>query len=223
MRRTVKARRPRRPRGSLTREQVVEAALALADQDGPEALTMPNLARRLGCGVMTIYGYVESKQDLLGAVAQRGIRDLRLAGPVPGDVAGILVAWGRALRRTLREHPSLAVIFLAQPVVGSGIFRGVEALLGRLKQAGLPPAAGVSAIYAVLIYTTGFVAWEVPRALRQPQAAYAAGWRREYAALPPGEFPLAGGVVDELGRVAGEEQFELGLSALAAGLAGAGT
>ncbi|HTD79067.1 MAG TPA: helix-turn-helix domain-containing protein, partial [Chloroflexota bacterium] len=69
----VKRPHSRRPRGSLTREQVVDAALQLADQHGFEALSMPTLARRLECGVMTIYGYVDSKEDLLDAIALRGL------------------------------------------------------------------------------------------------------------------------------------------------------
>ncbi len=127
-----------------------------------------------------------------------------LPRPLPSELEGILRAWGRGLRVTLIEHPSLPVIFLAQAVVGPAIFRGVEALLGRLGQAGMPPPAGVHAIYAVLTYTTGFVAWEIPRTHPQPQAVYAASWRREFASLAPADFPLAGGVVDELGQVAGK-------------------
>jgi TetR/AcrR family tetracycline transcriptional repressor len=215
----VKPDRVRRPRGSLTREQVVEAALLLADQEGLDALSMQNLARRLECGVMTIYGYVAGKEDLLDAIAQRGLRDLRLTRPLPGTPQALLVAWGRALRLTLIAHPSLPVIFLSRAVIGPGIFRGVEALLGPLGQAGVSAGAGVHAVYAVLTYTTGFVAWEIPRTRVQEQAAYAAAWRREFASLPPADFPLAGGVLDELAQVAGEEQFELGLNALARGLA----
>src|SRR5690348_9131896 len=101
----VKPHRTRRPRGSLTREQVVDAALALADQDGLDALTMPTLARRLECGVMTIYGYIDSKEDLLDAIAQRGLRDLRLPRPLPDEIEGILVSWGWALHLALIEHP----------------------------------------------------------------------------------------------------------------------
>jgi len=215
----VKPHRPRRQRGSLNREQVVEAALALADEAGLEALSMQSLARRLDCGVMTIYGYVESKEGLLDAIAQRGLRDLRLPRPLPGDAEALLVSWGRALRRTLIEHPSLPVIFLARAVIGPGIFHGVEALLRALGEGGVAPAAGVHAIYAVLIYTTGFAAWEAPRTIRQPQSDYAANWRRAFASLPPADFPLAGGVLHELGQVASDEQFQLGLTALAAGLA----
>jgi AcrR family transcriptional regulator len=216
----VKPLRRRRPRGSLSREQVVDAALRLADEEGLEALTMPTLARRLECGVMTIYGYVENKDDLLDAIAQRGVAELRLPRPLPAEPAAVLMTWGRAMRLVLIGHPSLPVIFLSQAVIGPGIFRGLEALLGALGRAGMPPAAGVHAVYAVLTYTTGFVAWELPRTRLQPQSQYAADWRREFATLPPEDFPLTAGVLDELPRVAGEEQFELGLAALANGLVG---
>ena len=208
----------RRPRGSLTREQVVEAALQLADQHGLEALSMPTLARRLECGVMTLYGYIDHKEDLLDAIALRGLADVRLPRPLPSEPAAILVAWGRALRLTLLEHPSLPVIFLSQSVMGPGIFRGIEVLLGALGRAGMRPAAGLHAIYAVVIYATGCVAWEVPRTRQQSASVYAAAWRQAFASLPPDEFPLTASVLDELPRVAGAEQFELGLAALAGGL-----
>jgi TetR/AcrR family transcriptional regulator, tetracycline repressor protein len=216
--RPVKPRPARRPRGSLSRQQVVEAALQLADQDGLEALSMLTLARRLKCGVMTIYGYVENKEDLLDAIALRGLADVRLPRPLPGEPRAVLMAWGRALRLTLLEHPSLPMIFLSQAVIGPGIFQGVEALLGALSRGGMPATFGLHAIYAVVIYTAGFVAWELPRTRRQPESVYAAAWRREFASLRQEDFPLTASLLDELPRVAGERQFELGLTALADGL-----
>lgn len=197
----------------------MRAALDLADREGIDSLTMPNLAGALECGVMTLYGYVESKDDLLGAIAQFGLVDLKLARPLPDEPRAILVAWGRGLRQTLIAHPSLPAIFLAQAVVGPAIFRGLEALLGRLTAAGMTTAASARAVYAVLIYTTGFLAWEIPRTARRPAGDYAGMWRQEYARLPPGEFPLSGSVLGELGDLASEVQFELGLGALARGLA----
>jgi AcrR family transcriptional regulator len=208
----------RRPRGSLTRDQVVEAALQLADEEGVDALSMPVLARRLTCGVMTLYGYVENKDDLLDAIAIRGLADLRLPHPLPHDPAYVLIAWGQALRQTLLTHPSLPIIFLSRPVIGVGIFRGVEALLTALSSVGMEPVAGARAIYAILIYATGFAAWEAPRVRREPESAYAAAWRQAFASLDPASFPLTGSVLGELARVASVEQFEIGLTALAAGL-----
>ena len=72
-------------------------------------------------------------------------------------------------------HPSLPMIFLSQAVIGPGIFRGIERLLGRLRQGGMAPAVGVRAIYAVLTYTTGFVAWELPRTVLQTARAIRSG------------------------------------------------
>jgi TetR/AcrR family tetracycline transcriptional repressor len=197
---------------------VVEAALQLADEHGIEALSMPLLARRLGCGVMTIYGYVAGKDELVTALAQRGLADLRLPAPLPNHPGQVLVAFGRAMRATLLNHPSLPAVFLSRVVIGPGIVRGIEALLSALVRGGVDPASGVRAIYAVLIYTTGFVAWELPRTHREPHQSYAAQWRRTMAEPPIDELPLTASVVNELSQVAGEKQFELGLAALADGL-----
>jgi TetR/AcrR family transcriptional regulator, tetracycline repressor protein len=216
--RPVKSPARRRPRGSLTRQQIVEAALQLADRDGLDALSMPALAQRLECGVMTIYGYVESKEDLLDAIALRGLADLRLSRPLPDSADGILLAWGRALRTTMLMHPSMPLIFLTRAVIGTGIFLGIEGLLGALGHVGMEAAVGLHSVYAVLIYTTGFVAWELPRTRRQPEAAYATSWRRAFAELQSEDFPRTASIVDELPRLAGADQFEMGLRALVAGL-----
>lgn len=210
--------KPRRRRGSLTREQVIATALTLGDTHGLDALSMPTLARALDCGVMTLYGYVDNKDDLLDAVAQAGLLDLHLPRPLPDLPHAILLVWGRALRQTLLAHPSLAPIFLSHAVIGPGIFRGIEGLLTALERGGLPPQQAIHAVYAVLIYATGFVAWELPRVHHQTHAEYAATWRREFAGLPPEQFPLTATVLGELAELASPSQFELGLAALVTGL-----
>jgi len=216
--RPVKTRTQRRPRGSLTREQVIEVALQLADQEGLEALSMAILARRLDCGVMTVYGDIDNQQDLLDAVALRALADVRLPRLLPAQPASILVAWGRALRVVSLEHPSMPLIFLSQAVIGPGIFQGIEALVGALAPAGLAAPTGLRAVYAVLIYASGFVAWELPHTRRHPEEAYAAAWRREFASLQPEEFPITRSLLAELPRVATTDQFEYGLNALVTGL-----
>lgn len=179
---------------------------------------MPALAQRLDCGVMTLYGYVDSKAALLEAIAQRGMQDLRMPRPLPADAAGVLAAWGRALRVTLLQHPALPAIFIDRPVVGPGILGGVEALAGALGRAGYGARPAVRAIYAVLIYTMGFVSWEAPRTRGDSANAYARTWRSIAASMGPERLPIVSTVIDELPKVAGEEQFEIGLAALTKGL-----
>jgi len=211
-------RRPRRPRGSLVREAVVEAALALVDAEGIDALSMPRLARQLDAGVMTLYGYVRSKQELLDAVALRAIAEVRIPELNAGDGRAILLGWGRGMRRMLLSHPGVAGVLARRSVLGAGIFRGLEILLGPLQRHGFATEEAVRAIYAVLIYTLGFDIWEAPRTREQPEGAYAALWREEFARLPVGQFPHVAAALTHLSTVASEAQFEFGLQALVAGI-----
>ena len=95
----------RRPRGSLTRDQVVDAALQLADEEGVDAVSMPVLARRLACGVMTLYGYIKNKDDLLDAIALRGLADLRLPQPLPHDPTNVLHRLGSGAASNASSAP----------------------------------------------------------------------------------------------------------------------
>src|SRR5215472_15937965 len=113
-------RRSRRPRGSLTREAVVDAALALVDAEGIDALSMPRLARQVDAGVMTLYHYVGSKSELLEAVALRAIAEVRLRDLHARDASAILLDWGRRMREVLLAHPGVAGVLAHQSVIGHG-------------------------------------------------------------------------------------------------------
>jgi AcrR family transcriptional regulator len=56
--------RRRGPRPRHSREDVVRAAVAIADSDGLDAVTFRAVAARLGTGVMSLYNYVPDKQAL---------------------------------------------------------------------------------------------------------------------------------------------------------------
>jgi len=210
--------RRRRPRGSLSREVVVDAALALVDAEGVDALSMPRLARYLEAGVMTLYGYVRSKQELLDAVAQRAIAEVRVRGLDSGDSQTILRNWGDGLRQVLLAHPGVAGVLARRGVVGPGIFRGLEVLLGPLQREGFAAEGAVRAVYAVLIYTLGYVLWETPRVREQPESAYATQWREGFARLPAEQFPHVAAALPYLGTLASEAQFAFGLQALVTGI-----
>ena len=52
-------------RARFTREQIAEAALAVADKDGFDAVSMRRVASELGAGTMTLYHYVQTKDELV--------------------------------------------------------------------------------------------------------------------------------------------------------------
>src|SRR4029450_4713920 len=64
----VWARPERPPRGrvrSLSRQQIVRAAITIADHQGLDALTMRRVADQLGAGTMSLYWWVRSKDELI--------------------------------------------------------------------------------------------------------------------------------------------------------------
>src|SRR5262249_59327058 len=71
--------------GELTRQDVIDAAAGLAAERGYRGLTMRVLAQRCGVPTMTLYRHVRDKEDILGALADRVLAELRL--PEPGTLA----------------------------------------------------------------------------------------------------------------------------------------
>jgi AcrR family transcriptional regulator len=92
------------PRGrppQRTRTQVVAAAVAIADAEGLDALTMRRLAAELGAGVMSLYTYVRDKDDLVDQMVDQVSAFEPTAEPV--DLL-TLVCWQRDL---MLRHPWL--------------------------------------------------------------------------------------------------------------------
>jgi AcrR family transcriptional regulator len=62
---TARPRGRRGPRPALSTERIVRSAIAIADRDGLEAVTMRRLAESLGVRPMALYTYVPGKRELL--------------------------------------------------------------------------------------------------------------------------------------------------------------
>jgi hypothetical protein len=82
--------------------------------------------------------------------------------------------------------------------------------LGLLRSADAAPQTAVQIYYALLTYTLGFLAWEIPRVHHQPEALYAQQWADALTALPATEYPTLHELADELPQVASDSQFEAG-------------
>lgn len=210
-------KRGRRRWGSVTREAVIDGALELVDAEGLDALSMPRLARHLGTGVMTLYGHVANKADLIDALAERVLAELEPVDDKGGKWDRKLAEQMRGLRRAVLRHPALSSVLAARRVATPSVFRNQEAVLGMLRSAGFEPREAVQTYFATLTYTLGFVAWEIPRV--QTEGGYGEQWRNILAQLATAEYPNLHDLVDELADGASETQFEAGLDALLRGFA----
>ncbi|MEA2347786.1 MAG: hypothetical protein QOG62_1573 [Thermoleophilaceae bacterium] len=200
---------------ALTREAVVDEAARLVAAGGYEALNMRALADRLDVAPMTLYRHVQTKEDLLGALADRLMEELHL--PKPGrrawqeDVASVFIS----MHRLFLDHPELAEISARQRVAGPAAYRGAETVLAALRRGGIEGEAAASSFAALVAYTLGFV-------LQQIHASAPSGLGQRLAlleTLPAEDYPEVKALGTGFLVRDSDQAFEDGLRALLAGLA----
>jgi AcrR family transcriptional regulator len=119
------------------RQRILDAALAIADERGLEAVTMRAVAARIGVTAMALYPYVKSKDDLLDGLVGRLLAELSLPDPAE-PWQDRLRAIGRSARETARRHPAVMPLLFARPAVTPDAVRVVETLYQALLDAGVP-------------------------------------------------------------------------------------
>jgi TetR/AcrR family transcriptional regulator, tetracycline repressor protein len=201
--------RKRAPRGTLTRDRIVDAALQLVDAEGLEAVSMPKLAKQLGVGVMSLYTHVDSKDDLLDAVAHHVLASL--PAPSGDDWQGRLACHFRDLRATLVQHPGLGTVLATKNVAVPAVFNLLERTLSDVTASGVGDEEAAHLYYDLLVYTLGFVVWELPRTRTMTRREYARRWRYAVDQLDQADHPTLHRLVDALTTVASDAQFEGGL------------
>jgi TetR/AcrR family transcriptional regulator, tetracycline repressor protein len=201
----------------LTLTAIVDAAEALLATEGFDGLSMRKLAKACGVGAMTLYGYVPTKDDLLGALADRLLADLDLPAPSDGDWAYRVAAVFHAARRAFLAHPDLMPVVAAHRVDGLSAYRGAEIVFGALREAGLDDGQIISAFSALSSFTVGATQREIGLSGR---AAAGRSTLPGISALPGEQFSH---VVALAGRLAARDfdaEFSSGLDLLITGLRG---
>jgi AcrR family transcriptional regulator len=124
----------------LKRERVLEAALAVAEREGLERLSMRLLARELGVSTMALYRHVTNKDDLLNGLVERLLGELELPDEsLPWDER--LRKLASELRALARRRPQLFGLLLTRRAVGEDATRARKVALRALHDAGLQSEA----------------------------------------------------------------------------------
>jgi TetR/AcrR family transcriptional regulator, tetracycline repressor protein len=209
-----------RPRGSLTRQEIIKEALAMLEQQGAGALSMRRLANRLGVAPNALYYHVRGKADLIDGLIDQVYAVLDVEPDPSGDWTQQLTTLSKSIRAHLLAHPAVVPYALQQPGIGPHGLRLGEAIYKVLRPAGFSDQAVVGTVYALLTYILGFVALEVPRAGTDPQTSdeFVRRMWAFFAALPPGEFPHHVQLAPLLARISTDDQFQFGIRTFLAGL-----
>jgi AcrR family transcriptional regulator len=196
----------------LSRDQVLRAAVVLADEGGIGALSMRKLGQTLGVEAMSLYNHVASKGDLLDGMIDVVFSEIGLP---PGDGGWKPAMRQRAIsaREVLGRHRWAIGLMESRRTPGPATLRHHDAVLGCLRAAGFSIELTAHAYSLLDSYIYGFALQEasLPFGTAEETAQVTEEIARQ---MPAGQYPhlaeMATGHVLQPGYQYGNE-FEIGL------------
>lgn len=218
--------RPSPTRASgLSREAIVAAALAIADEEGLEAVSIRRIAADLDTRPMSLYTHIRTKDELIDLMIDEVLGESVLPGEVPDDWREALRQIARRTRAAARAHPWVIAMTFRRPPLGPKALRHIDQSLAAVATLPLPFERKRAVLLSVDTYTLGYVRWEVKISPAKhggdgdlPSHEQIDAYLREQVAS--GEYPhLAEVTKRELTFGVKPESFEAGLEWLLAGIA----
>jgi AcrR family transcriptional regulator len=179
-------------RAPLSRALVLDRALAMADSEGLDALSVRRLAQELGVTPMALYWHFKRKDDLLEALADRVVQEVDLS-------VDRTLPWLDQVRRlidsflaTLRSHPAACALLANRDFQGEHSLVALEVVLDVLRRAGFSPEDATQLTRHVLRSSYALVFGEPYASGPQNDQERAEAGRRmrfELESLPAERFP----------------------------------
>ncbi|WP_330234400.1 TetR/AcrR family transcriptional regulator [Nocardia sp. NBC_00508] len=218
----------RGPKQTVSVDAVVAAAVALADREGYEKVSIRAVAAGLGLRPMSLYTYVPSK-DALTVLMVDTVAEEDAAIPGEQPPRERMAALARQVRAELIAHPWLLEVPPWRLVLGPGRMRRYERQLAAVDGIGLSDVAMDRVIAVLSEFATGNARMSVAAARETRRMSDARWWEVHGPLLtevmPPTEFPLAsrvGAAVGELYQAPADPDraFDYGLARLLDGILG---
>jgi AcrR family transcriptional regulator len=183
-------------RAPLSKARVLKAAVALADEVGPEAFSMRSLAQELGVVPMALYKHVANKEELLDGMVDIVFGEIELPS---ADLNWRLAMRNRAMstREALARH-SWAIGLMESRHPGPANLRNHNAVMGCLREAGFPFELAVHAYSVQDAYIYGFALQERDLGFETPQSAGEAAKKRADTIGALEEYPYLAEIVTRL-------------------------
>ena len=199
-----------RPR-SLTPARIAAAALAVIDRDGLSALSMRTVAAQLGMGAMSLYRYVEDREQLERLVVEAVLEGIDLALPADASWTERLSLLVERVRDAVGAHAAVVPLLVAHRHESPSTFRWSEVALGVLTEAGFAGERRVIAFRTLLSYVIGVLQYQQLGSLAGPGTA-------ALAALSPAEYPLLAETAHQAGRISPDDELRRGLALVLRGI-----
>ena len=146
-------------RQPLSKQRILEAAVAFADEHGVEALTMRKIAEELGFGVMSLYNHVANKEEMLAGMVDIVVGEIE-PPLVDGDWKDAMRASAATAHDVLLKHPWVSAEW-SRRMPGPERIRYMDSILRVLTEAKLGPELVYHGYHAVTMHIVGFTLQQI--------------------------------------------------------------
>ncbi len=174
-------------RAPLNLARTLQVALALADDEGIEAVTMRRLARELGVEAASLYHHVDGKNQILDGLVDLVAAEIEQPGPSTGWREQISQR-AHDTRTGLRRHPWAVSLMASRTSPGPATLRLLETSIRCFREGGFSVVQAAHAVSTVDSYVHGFVMQEVNLPFRN-ESELAAMTGSIMESFPASEFP----------------------------------
>jgi AcrR family transcriptional regulator len=206
--------RPGRRRQPLSRETIVDAAVAILDAEGVDALTVRRLGEALNTGSATLYWHIGGKDELAELVYDRVMSEVELPEADPAHWEEQTKELARRTYRVMLSHRDVVRLSIGRVPVGPSMVRIMEWSLDLARKAGIPdqPAAYFGDILGRYVDASVLEVTATGGAPLEQVGEY-------FRSLPEDRFPNMVALSKAMFAGSDEDRFEFGLDVLVRGFA----
>jgi len=208
-------------RSALSRERIVERAIAIADAEGIEAISMRRIAADLGATPMALYNHVANKDELMNGIAGQLLKEIDVSALDPTDWAKAIKIGYTEFRRVLLRHPNLLPVLQRKTEMSSDALRPIELAMSILQGAGFSPGEALLAHWTLSGFAMGHVLWQVTNPLLDNEEGITmlqAHAMHHRATLSDDEFPCLIAALPAMESYGMDACWEWGIDAIIEGL-----
>ncbi|MBB5079144.1 TetR/AcrR family transcriptional regulator C-terminal domain-containing protein [Nonomuraea endophytica] len=192
------------PRQALDRKQTLRAAVAIADAEGLDAVSMRRLAAELGVGPMSLYRHVSSKDELVTQMTDEVFGEQELPDPGPDGWRAKLELISRLQWELCRRHLWLPrAVSFTRPMLVPNVMAYTEWTLRALDGLGLPMSIRIREALTLhtLVLTVALSMADEIEAEQETGVTLDRWWltqrKRADELLRSGRFPLLATLTDD--------------------------
>jgi AcrR family transcriptional regulator len=211
---------PAKKRRPLSRERVLQAALELADARGFDAISMRNVAKKLGVEAMSLYNHVAGKEDLVDGLVDIVFGEIEVARPGELDWRTAMRRRAISVRAALNRHRWAVGLMEGRLNPGPATIENHNAVLACLRESGFSFREAVHAYSVMDAYIYGFALQERGLPFDAPEET-AQVMRRQARNVPAmDDFPYLVEAATEFAKAGYDydAEFEFGLDVILDGL-----